>query len=92
MQRQVATILAERRRLERELPKVGCVERVFPSQANFLLVKVSAPADIYQYLLQNGVIVRNRSKVSGCEGCLRITVGTPQENSKLLSLLSAYEA
>ena len=90
MRRQVETILAERARLAAELPKVACVEHVYPSHANFLLVRVSNPADIYQYLLRNGVIVRNRRAVKGCEGCLRITVGTPRENSKLLTLLSAY--
>ena len=60
--------------------------KVFPSDAIFLLVKFKEPKEIYKYLLDKGVVVRERS--SAVEGCLRITVGTPDENKKLIDLLN----
>src|SRR6201991_4609230 len=54
---------------------------IYPSDANFILVKTTDPKGIYNYLVQQGIIVRDRSKVELCEGCLRITIGTPDENS-----------
>ncbi len=85
---QIAEIISERRRLEEELPKMPCVVKVCPSDANFLLVKMTDANGIYDYLLRHGALVRNRTKVRGCNGCLRITVGTPEENTRLLSLLA----
>ncbi len=87
----IREILAERARLERRLPAFAFVERVFPSDANFLLVRVAAPDELYRYLVDRGIIVRNRSRVLLCEGSLRITVGTPAENEQLLTALQAYE-
>ncbi len=63
---------------------------VFPSEANFLLVKVDDADALYAHLLRDGIIVRNRSRVPGCEGSLRITVGTPEENEKLISSLERF--
>lgn len=83
----VKEILRERERLEKELPAFPCVQKVYPSDANFLLVRVDDPDGLYNLLISSGIIVRNRSRVKGCEGCLRITVGTPQENSRLLDIL-----
>ncbi|MCD8528704.1 MAG: aminotransferase class I/II-fold pyridoxal phosphate-dependent enzyme, partial [Chitinophagales bacterium] len=59
------------------------VKRIYPSDANFLLVKVQDPKGTYKYLVEQGIIVRDRSNVALCEGCLRITVGAPEENEKL---------
>ena len=87
---QVEEICAERDRLAEELPRITCVKKVFPTDANFFLIQVDRPDDLYNYLTANGVMVRNRSRVKGCEGCLRITIGTPEENRRLLSLLRAY--
>ena len=86
----VSTILAESKRLSTELQQLSCVEKVYPSEANFLLVKVSEPKKIYELLMHEGIIVRDRSSVPGCEGCLRISIGTNAENSRVLELLKEY--
>ena len=83
----VAEIKSERAALAAALQGMPIVKKVYPSDANFLLVKFDDPNAVYDYLLANGVIVRNRSKLKGCEGCLRITVGTPEENARVVELL-----
>lgn len=85
----VAEIVGQRFRLEKELRKCPEVKGIYSSDANFLLVRFDNPDEVYGRLLAGGVIVRNRSKVLGCEGCLRITVGTPAENDRLLRLLAS---
>lgn len=85
----VAEIVGQRFRLEKELCKCPEVKGIYSSDANFLLVRFDNPDEVYGRLLAGGVIVRNRSKVPGCEGCLRITVGTPVENDRLLRLLAS---
>ncbi len=87
---QVQIILFEREKLAGSLAKLPVVERIFPSDANFILVRVSEPNDLYRHLVNQGIIVRNRSSVIQCEGCLRITVGTPEENSQLIEALNQY--
>jgi histidinol-phosphate aminotransferase len=67
------------------------VKRVYPSDANFFLIQVTDPDAIYDYLVHHGVIVRNRNRIAGCEGCLRITIGTPQENQRVINLLKEYQ-
>lgn len=88
--RTVKTILAERARLERGLVNAPCVITVYPSDANFLLVKVTDANAVYDHLIRGGVIVRNRSRLPGCEGCLRVTVGTPEENSLTIKLFNTF--
>lgn len=83
----VEQAISERERLSEELSRLSVVERVFPSDANFLLVKTSDAAGIYKELILTGIVVRDRSRVLLCEGCLRITVGTPEENDRLLESL-----
>lgn len=85
----VAEIVGQRFRLEKELRKCPEVKGIYSSDANFLLVRFDNPDEVYGRLLAGGVIVRNRSKVPGCEGCLRITVGAPAENDRLLRLLAS---
>lgn len=85
----VAEIVGQRFRLEKGLRKCPEVKGIYSSDANFLLVRFDNPDEVYGRLLAGGVIVRNRSKVPGCEGCLRITVGTPAENDRLLRLLAS---
>lgn len=87
----VGEILTERKRLTEALGQFSFVEKIYPSDANFLLVKMKDSALIFNYLKQNGVVVRDRSKEPLCEGCLRITVGTKEENSTLLKLLKMYD-
>ncbi|KKO92641.1 MULTISPECIES: histidinol-phosphate transaminase [Sphingobacterium] len=80
--------VAEREKLVRELLELDYVQHITPSDANFILVKMDQPREVYDYLVQYGIIVRDRSKVELCEGCLRITVGTPAENKTLLEKLN----
>lgn len=82
----------ERNKLELALNALPIVEKVYPSDANFLLVKTTDARGIYQHLVDQGIIVRDRSKVELCAGCLRITIGTPGENVQLLNTLQALAA
>lgn len=84
----IKTTVLERERLSEALRKLAIVSVVYPSDANFILVAVEDAAKTYQYLIDNGIIVRDRSNVVWCEGCLRITIGTPEENNQLLTILT----
>lgn len=86
----IREIVKEREDLTKKLQVVPGVLHIFPSDANFLLVKVTAPREIYQYLLEKGIVVRDRSRVELCEGCLRITIGSPMENHKLVEALQQF--
>lgn len=88
MESQVKEIIHERERLLRELPQLNEVVHVYPTNANFILVKMKDANKTYFELVKHGVVVRNRSKDQGCENCLRITVGTKSENETLLKILS----
>jgi histidinol-phosphate aminotransferase len=83
----IAITVAERERLSLELAKLPLIKKVYPSDANFILAEVNDALGIYNLLVNKGVIVRDRSKVSLCEGCLRITIGTVEENNHLISIL-----
>ncbi|WP_375416200.1 histidinol-phosphate transaminase [uncultured Hymenobacter sp.] len=86
-----AALLAGRAGLAAELPALPIVEHVFPSDANFLLVRFRPDATaIYDYLLGRGIVVRNRTTQPGCAGCLRLTVGSPAENELLLRALREF--
>lgn len=87
---EVAAIRAERSRLASALAACSCIGQVYPSEANFLLVKTAAPDPLYRELVAAGVIVRNRSRIAGCEGCLRITVGRPEENDRMLETVKSF--
>ncbi len=86
----VEMILAERRRLAAKLEGQDIIKKIFPSDANFLLVRVDDPDAVYEYLAQGGVIVRNRSRMTHCRGCLRITIGTEAENNRLIELMETF--
>jgi len=83
----IATLLEGRNYLINELPKLPFVEKIYPTDANFILVKVEDANSLYKQLADKGVIVRNRNSVSLCAGCLRITVGTDKENEMLIKTL-----
>lgn len=85
----IATLLEGRNYLINELPKLPFVEKIYPTDANFILVKVQDVNSLYKQLADKGVIVRNRNSVSLCAGCLRITVGTDKENEMLIKTLRA---
>lgn len=81
----------ERDKLSEELSKLSFILKVYPSDANFILVKTNDAIAIYNYLVTKKIIIRVRSKVELCEGCLRITVGTKEENRRLLETLKEYK-
>ena len=83
----VKMLLEERSFLESALRELPIVEKIFPSDANFLLVKVADPEGVYNQLVEKGIIVRKRNNLSLCSGCLRITVGTAEENNTVLTEL-----
>jgi len=82
--------VSEREKLSSKLLEFPFVQKVFPSDANFILVKTADPVAIYNHLVADGIIVRDRSKVEHCEGCLRFTIGTPAENQRVLDSLQLY--
>ena len=86
----IDTARDERRRMEGTLGKLDWVQRVYASDANFLLVKVYGADAIYRYLIEEKIVVRNRNNVDLCEDCLRITIGTLEENDRLIAALSLY--
>jgi histidinol-phosphate aminotransferase len=83
----VDEILSQRDKLVRALRSLKVVDRVFHSDANFVLARVKDAPGIYQYLMERKIIVRDRSRVTLCYNCLRITVGTPEENELLIHIL-----
>ncbi len=85
--RWVDEIIAEREKLIQQLAALKIVQTVFPSDANFLLVRVTNANHLYETLMHKGIIVRNRSNVKLCNDCLRITIGTSEENRKLIQAL-----
>jgi histidinol-phosphate aminotransferase len=87
VKRWVETLLRDREKLWKRLSALPCIEKLYPTDANFILAGVTDANAVYQYLTDRGVIVRNRNTVSLCAGCLRITVGTPQENKTLIDAL-----
>jgi histidinol-phosphate aminotransferase len=70
--------------------KIPFVKKVYPSDANFLLVKVDNAKEVYHYLLTRGIVVRDRSNVQLCDNCLRITVGTEEENTELIEAMADW--
>jgi histidinol-phosphate aminotransferase len=87
----VENILRQRERLNRELKNFKMVKDILISDANFLMVRFEKPLELFRYLIARKIILRDRSRVPLCEGCLRITVGTEQENSMLMTALKEYE-
>lgn len=90
VERWVKTLINERAYLIDAFKKLSCVKKIYPTDANFFLTKVTDARAIYTYLVQLGIIVRNRHTVTLCQDCLRITVGTRNENDKLIEALQQY--
>ena len=86
----VRILLEERHRLIHAVQELPFVEEVFPTDANFFLTRVKDAQGCYDYLVNQGIIVRNRSRVQLCHNCLRITVGSHSENNELISALRQY--
>ena len=87
----IRRIVVERERLREALHRQHYVKQIYPSDANFLLVKVDNPRQLYEYLLGKHIVVRDRSKMPLCEGCLRFTIGTETENAKLTEALEQFD-
>ena len=87
----VAEIVVQRGIAAERLAAFSCVKEIYPSDANFLLVKVDDADRVYNHLIADGIIVRNRNRVAGCAGCVRITIGLPEENEKMIKSLEDYE-
>ena len=88
---EVVEIKVQRAVLAEALKGMKMVQRVYPSSANFVLARFDDADAVYDFLIADGIIVRNRNRVKGCEGCLRLTVGLPEENEKLIKSLKRYE-
>ena len=91
IERWIKTLKEERDYLEEEFAKLPCTVRMYPSDSNFFLAKVTDAVKIYNYLVGEGIIVRNRHSISLCCNCLRVTVGTRVENITLLAALKKYQ-
>lgn len=90
VERWVSTLLQERARLMEAFNMLPICEKVYPSDANFFLARMTDAQRIYDYLVDKGIIVRNRSRIQLCNNCLRITIGTRSENSELLGALRQF--
>jgi len=90
MDKMVADIIDQKAKLIEQLSVISFIEKVFPSDANFILIKAGDGKSIYDYLVQNKIITRDRSKVTLCAGCVRISIGTKEENELLVSVLKKY--
>ncbi|HFK5527500.1 TPA: histidinol-phosphate transaminase [Elizabethkingia anophelis] len=88
-QSEIKTILAEKERLEKEFLQLSLIKKIYPSDANFILVEVNDADGIYNNLVQQKIITRNRNSVIA--GCIRITIGTTEENNQLITALKAYK-
>ena len=87
----LSQINREREHVLPALCELPIVLKVFPTDANFVLVRVTDANSIYHYLIEQGIVVRNRHRVQLCQNCLRITIGTRQENNELLGALRFYK-
>ena len=88
---QVIELISERKMLEQELKQFDFVTKIYPSDANFLLVVVDNAIKRYDQFLAAGVVLRNRSSLQGCKNALRVTVGTPEENIKFIKICKTID-
>jgi histidinol-phosphate aminotransferase len=84
-------LLQERAQLMEAFKQLPICEKVYPSDANFFLAKMTDAQAIYDYLVDQGIIVRNRTRIKLCNNCLRVTIGTRSENSELIGALRQYK-
>ncbi|MDE6012733.1 MAG: aminotransferase class I/II-fold pyridoxal phosphate-dependent enzyme, partial [Prevotella sp.] len=89
--RWIQMILQERARTIEAFKQLNICEEVFPTDANFFLARVTDAQKIYEYMVEKGIILRNRTKVQLCFNCLRITIGTRKENNELIGALRTYQ-
>jgi histidinol-phosphate aminotransferase len=89
--RHIQNIIEQKKYLRQQLLSFNFILKIYDSDANFILMKVENADKLYRFLLINKIIVRNRNKEPLCENCLRITIGTPDENERLITILKSYE-
>jgi histidinol-phosphate aminotransferase len=87
----IRELVAQRKLMEEALPALPVIKKLFPSEANFILAEVSNAPAVYQYLLKAGIVVRLRKNILIFGDCLRITVGTPEENGRLIEALKNFK-
>ena len=87
----VKKIINERKKMVEFLVFIPFVEKIYPSDANFILIKVDDANKRYNQLIENGIVIRNRNNQALCENCLRITIGTKEENEKLMAVLKSIK-
>ena len=87
----IKNTVGQRKLIQQQLEQFRFIQKIYPSDSNFILIKVNDADKLYQYLLAHEIIVRNRSKEPLCENCIRITIGTPEENKTLINSLKNYE-
>jgi histidinol-phosphate aminotransferase len=87
----VRLLLQERSKVMKAFAELPICKKVYPSDANFFLALVTDAQAVYDYLVEKGIIVRNRTRVELCNNCLRITIGTKSENIELLSALRQFK-
>ncbi|MBR5532839.1 MAG: histidinol-phosphate transaminase [Bacteroidales bacterium] len=90
VEKKVKAILKNREKLEKQLAKIKCIKEVYPTDANFILVKTIDSDAIYKYLIEKGIVARNRNGITLCDNCLRITVGTAEENKQVIVALKNF--
>ncbi len=88
IQNEIKQLKNEKVKLQKALESIYFVQKIYKSDANFLLIKVDDAAERYQQLIEKGIVIRNRTKEPNCENCLRITVGTEEDNEKFISVLN----
>jgi histidinol-phosphate aminotransferase len=89
IQNEIDLINVERSTLLKQLLQIKYIEFIYPTDANFVLIKVDDATKRYNQLLEKGIVIRNRTTQPLCENCLRITIGTEQENEKLINALQS---
>lgn len=89
-EREVKRMVSERNRIAEALTGRPGIIQVFPSDTNFLLIKVEKSEELCRYMFSNGIVIQDRTHSAGCEGCIRLSVGTPEQNDCLLSLFAAF--
>jgi histidinol-phosphate aminotransferase len=87
----IKTVVHEKENIITGLSRLPFVKYIYPSDANFILVKVTDADAVYNFLAQNGIVIRNRTKEVMCENCVRITIGTEAENKLLIQTLNSYK-
>ena len=92
VQNKVGVIVKERERVRAALSEKACISEVLPSDANFFLIRTDCPRCLYNFLLSRGIIVRDRSNTPACGPALRLTIGTPEENDRLIKAIDEYDS